>query len=217
MNIIKIPLEHKMFNIEFSGNLLNFIYDEFALIYTLKDEMVLGFTIFFNSNGGDISGTEIHLVRQGNEWIKDIAYQIKLDESTYDGMDVYCSSKEKKYTQIGHDVAQLVCRTMVYIMNTPRDKIIKSKLPKEEKEEIWEKTKITNSNADKIYLLDEIVEYVNESGLTILSGKHIINCPCWSVRGHYRHYKSGKTIFIKNYEKGKEKRKNNPKEKIYKV
>ena len=34
MKIIKIPLEHKMFNEEFSGSLENFIYDEFALVYT---------------------------------------------------------------------------------------------------------------------------------------------------------------------------------------
>lgn len=25
----------------------------------------------------------------------------------------------------------------------------------------------------------------------------------WSVRGHYRHYKSGKVIFIESFEKGK--------------
>lgn len=47
MNIIKIPLEHKMFNEEFSGSLENFIYDEFALVYTLNAEMTLGFAVFF--------------------------------------------------------------------------------------------------------------------------------------------------------------------------
>ena len=212
MNIIQIPLEHKMFNEEFSGSLENFIYDEFVLVYTLKTEMILGFTVLFNSNDGDISGTEIYLVRLGNEWIKDIVYQIKLDGSAHDGMAVYCDSEEKKYTEIGHDIAQLVLRTMIYIMNTPRDKIIK---PKTSKEKMGKTAKITNSNTDKIYLLDEIIDYVNENGLTILPGKHIINCPCWSVRGHYRHYKSGKVVFIKNYEKGKEKGKKIPKEKTY--
>lgn len=134
MNIIKIPLEHKMFNEEFSGSLENFIYDEFALVYTLNAEMTLGFAVFFHSNDiGDISGTEIQLVRRGNEWIKGIAYQIEVDESPYDGMTVYCSSEEKKYTEIGHDIAQLVLRTMIYIMNTPRDKIIKPKTSKEKK------------------------------------------------------------------------------------
>jgi len=31
-----------------------------------------------------------------------------------------------------------------------------------------------------------------------------ISCPCWSVRGHLRHYASGKAVFIKPYIKGKE-------------
>ena len=217
MNIIQIPLEHKMFNEEFSGSLENFIYDEFALIYT-NAESILSFVVFFNSNDiGDISGTEIHLVEPENETIKDIAYQIEVDGSAYDGMTVYCSSEEKKYTEIGHDIAQLVLRTMIYIMNTPRDKIIKPKTSKEKIEEIGKTTRIANSDTDKIYLLDEIVDYVNENGLTILPGKHIINCPCWSVRGHYRHYKSGKVVFIKNYEKGKEKGKVKPKGKTYTI
>jgi len=34
--------------------------------------------------------------------------------------------------------------------------------------------------------------------------KHIFTCLCWGVRGHIRHYKSGKTTFIQPYKKGKE-------------
>ena len=33
--------------------------------------------------------------------------------------------------------------------------------------------------------------------------KHKILCPAWSVRGHTRHYKSGKVVFINPYIKGK--------------
>lgn len=70
MNIIQIPFEHKMFNEEFSGSLENFIYDEFALVYTLKSEMILGFTVLLNFNDGDISGTEIYLVRLRQKCLK---------------------------------------------------------------------------------------------------------------------------------------------------
>ena len=81
-----------------------------------------------------------------------------------------------------------------------------------------QKSESKRKNEEKIYLLDEIVDYVNENGLTLQSsGTHKINCPCWSVRGHYRHYKSGKVVFVKNYEKGKEKGKINPKDKFYGV
>lgn len=39
-----------------------------------------------------------------------------------------------------------------------------------------------------------------------------ITCPCWGVRGHYRHYKSGKVIFIEAYQKGKDRSNYSPKE-----
>ena len=32
-----------------------------------------------------------------------------------------------------------------------------------------------------------------------------ITCPCWGVRGHFRHYKNGKVIFIEPHLKGKDK------------
>ena len=39
-----------------------------------------------------------------------------------------------------------------------------------------------------------------------------ITCPCWGVRGHYRHYKSGKVVFIEAYQKGKDRSRYTPKE-----
>lgn len=32
-----------------------------------------------------------------------------------------------------------------------------------------------------------------------------ITCPAWGVRGHYRHYRNGKTVFVEAYVKGREK------------
>ena len=97
MNVIQIPFEHKMFKDEISGELENFIYDEFSLIYTKKDDMVLGLTVFFKHK---ISGTEIYLVRLGAEWIENISYKIELDDKTNSGFVVYCNSFDKKYTEI---------------------------------------------------------------------------------------------------------------------
>ena len=34
---------------------------------------------------------------------------------------------------------------------------------------------------------------------------HKINCPAWGVRGHYRHYKSGKVVYIQPHVRGKQK------------
>jgi hypothetical protein len=35
--------------------------------------------------------------------------------------------------------------------------------------------------------------------------KHIITCEHWSVKGHYRHYKNGKVVWISPHERGKNK------------
>lgn len=39
-----------------------------------------------------------------------------------------------------------------------------------------------------------------------------ITCPCWGVRGHFRHYRNGKVVFIEPFVKGKEKDKYKGKE-----
>lgn len=42
-------------------------------------------------------------------------------------------------------------------------------------------------------------------------------CPAWEVRGHYRHYKSGKTIYISPFMKGKKRCSESPRDKEYRV
>lgn len=100
-------------------------------------------------------------------------------------------------------------------MTTPRER---TERPKGAKIFNTKKVESKRNRENKIYLLDEIVDYVNENGLTITKSENrAITCPCWEVRGHYRHYKSGKVVFIKNYEKGKEKGKVKPKDKTYTI
>lgn len=43
----------------------------------------------------------------------------------------------------------------------------------------------------------------NKKIANALKSKKIHRIEGWSVRGHYRHYKSGKVIFIESFEKGK--------------
>ena len=62
----------------------------------------------------------------------------------------------------------------------------------------------------KIFLLDDIVNYVSEKYVPE-GGHREIMCPCWEVRGHYRHLKSGKVIFIRPFKKGKERTTAEPK------
>lgn len=66
----------------------------------------------------------------------------------------------------------------------------------------------------KVFLLDDIISYVSDSYIPS-AGHHEIQCPCWEVRGHYRHYKSGKVVFIPSYKKGKQRDTAKPKDKEY--
>ena len=54
-----------------------------------------------------------------------------------------------------------------------------------------------NEGKDLTLDLDTAVRYIKKKGL------HKIHCELWGVRGHYRHYKSGKVVFIEAYQKGK--------------
>lgn len=103
-----------------------------------------------------------------------------------------------------------------YIMTAKREKVTKAKGNQNQK--VNKQKNKQRQHDKKVYLLDEIIEYVNGNGLTISkNGTHKINCPCWSVRGHYRHYKSGKVIFVKEYTKGKDRENTKPKDKTYTV
>ena len=215
MNIIEIPSDHEMFSKEFSGVLDNFIYDEVGIIIKTGNRIDIGLQVFYER---EFLGTQIHLIVLNNKAIKDVYYEISYSDKNNDGIEVMCNKNEQEFLDIGHDVAQLVARIIVYIMNTPREKILKQKKSNKVKESDNVENKKKQSAENKIYLLDEIVDYVNENGLTIQSsGTHKIQCPCWSVRGHYRHYKNGNVVFIKSHEKGKEKGKNKPEDKVYVV
>nr|DAG36852.1 MAG TPA: hypothetical protein [Bacteriophage sp.] len=104
---------------------------------------------------------------------------------------------------------------MSYIMTTERKRAEKQRPI----QKVSSKKKYKNKSENKsIYLLSEIVDYVNDNGLLIKpSGNHKITCPCWSVRGHYRTYKSGKKVFVKSFEKGKERGKVAPKQHVYTI
>lgn len=217
MNVIKIPFEHQMFDLEFDGEVSNFIYDNFALMFTENNRTILALHVFYENDECGGINLQIHLAKLGNDWMKyDVYYDVEMDSNIPCGYNVFCNKNEHTYTNIGFDIASLVIRTICYIMNTPRDKVYKHKIKKQVDES--KKQNKHKRKDDEIYLLDEIVEYVNKNGLTANSkATHHINCPCWSVRGHYRHYKSGKMVFIKNYKKGKNRADKEPESKTYVV
>lgn len=68
------------------------------------------------------------------------------------------------------------------------------------------------ADGNKTYLFRDIVKYVEHKRQR---EKHNITCECWGVRGHYRHYKSGKVVFIHEYEKGRKRNEIKAKDKTY--
>ena len=124
MNIIEIPSDHEMFSKEFSGVLDNFIYDEVGIIIKTGNRIDIGLQVFYER---EFLGTQIHLIVLNNKAIKDVYYEISYSDKNNDGIEVMCNKNEQEFLDIGHDVAQLVARIIVYIMNTPREKILKQK------------------------------------------------------------------------------------------
>lgn len=86
-----------------------------------------------------------------------------------------------------------------YIMLQERDIIYKDRQSKEVKPE--KKKSIREKHQETLYLLNDIIKYNGE--VKAAAKHHNITCDSWNVKGHYRHYKSGKVVFIAEYKKGK--------------
>ena len=196
----------------------NFIYDSFTMVIT-KNENTNDAMIFdIATNRGNPNDCSCR-VTMLNENTGD--YEVATEFNwIISGEKIETKYKNKKDNDIfgntSCDWADYLYAVMAYIMTFKRERIQKKKTSESSENNNKEQRK--EYKPKNIYLLDEIVDYVNENGLTIQSSDtHKINCPCWSVRGHYRHYKSGKVVFVKNYKKGKERGKINPQNKTYTI
>lgn len=149
-----------------------------------------------------------------------INHSYNKDDVTYNRCECFEYDRKSYEKDLIADDFQIEAETEIilaycyHIMNTKRERTVKPKSVTAQKEN--KPKKELNHYDKKIYLFDELIEYVNENGLN--QTKHTGNvkqCPCWSVRGHWRHYKSGKVIFVKDYKKGKDRANTEPKDKTY--
>ena len=115
-------------------------------------------------------------------------------------------------------------RTMAHInflMENPEYKDIERK-PRKNKNNSNSMNKKNNSNnlqktnTTKNIVLNGIKIRTNSNSVAtkVRSRKVQRVVSCWNVRGHYRHYKSGKVVYINSYEKGKDRNKDNIKHNI---
>lgn len=209
MNTIKVPFEiYRQEHCKGISQFENFIFQDFILVvdgfqginpsYIVdwrKDEPhSMIFTI--HENGEKVGKYQWYMA--DNDVTKGALFELPPQHGF--------PEKERK---IARDAARLILFYMGYIMNYPREckkeRLSSHRYSHEHK---------VSTRQNKIYLFDDIVKYISEKYVPE-GGHHSIQCPCWDVRGHYRHYKSGKVVFIQSYRKGKDKDTAQPKPKQY--
>lgn len=107
----------------------------------------------------------------------------------------------------------LIMKSLLYIMQETKQRKIqwKTKAPVHiEYSRVCKKS----SPINKIYLLDDIINYAAEN-MSDEDVHYHRTCPCWEVRGFFRHYKNGKTVWIKPHRRGKDRLTADPKGHTY--
>lgn len=213
MNTIIVDYE-KVWPYFNDGTEKEFIFDYFKLYINFPTYKQLKYKIKLVD--GIVMGEAKRIDDNGNEIV--IRWVLSDGEYKNSYIKAACfingNPAEKGYNKAVLDEVRNLTALLDGIMSVPRKKENKKVAESGIKRKTEEKDYCYKPK--KVFLLDDIVEYINENGMS--RTKHIgnvIKCPCWDVRGHYRHYKSGKTVFVKNYVKGKERNKEKPKEREY--
>lgn len=192
-----------------------FIYDSFTMLLSPNEYAQTGLIFEIATNNGNPNECSckaifVDLEKEKEVYIGEFNWSVHGEYTT-----VTICEKDRKYEEAYANWASNIYAIMAYIMTTERKRVGKQRPVQMANSKKKHKSKSENKN---IYLLSEIVDYVNDNGLLIKpSENHKITCPCWSVRGHYRTYKSGKKVFVKPFEKGKERGKVAPKQHIYTI
>ena len=63
MNVIEVPIDHKMFSESFSGSIDNFIFDDFVLLFTKQEDIEIALRVFLKCENGDITGTQSYFCK----------------------------------------------------------------------------------------------------------------------------------------------------------
>lgn len=222
MNTIKVPYE-AIKDIEYKP-FTRFIFDQFKLqVENWLEEGIL-FDVRFNNKAvtdyetGCVFPLLNYSVYHNQKLYATYFYNVySMDFSEGDVFE-YINGKIQDVAEYPKDVREMIYAftskilySLSYIMNYPRSRkqtrISSHKYSREYR---------LSTRQNRIYLFSDILKYVSDT--YIAEGQHHnIQCPCWDVRGHYRHYKSGKVIFVPAYKKGKQRDNAEPKPKEYYV
>lgn len=124
-------------------------------------------------------------------------------------LDILANSKDEKWMNKPAEFMVTACLTPIQALNAyvefmePEVRELKEQVPKTTIHQHAAKDKKRKDKQRKpmtklrsVYYVESIKRYAEKRGFT----RHTFR---WGVRGHFRHYKSGKTVFIRAYEKGK--------------
>ncbi|MBU5480913.1 hypothetical protein [Blautia sp. MSJ-19] len=223
MNTIIVPYEEIMeaHEVHTSG----FIFDKFVL-RLIQDKKAHDVLIQIDDSKswftGNIWAAPV-FGKKEDAFLLELVYQINVSPETGEPivhmapLDKDMTQEDcKRYVEAGYGYGEWVLRALLTIMEEieNRNKVIKESTGGRTTTKRSKNVKKTEDN--KVFLLDDLVEYVVKNNIYPKhSAHHSIQCPCWSVRGHYRTYKSGKTVFVKPHRKGKKRETAEPKENIY--
>ena len=217
---------NKIVNYEGSHYFENFIFNEFRLI-SKRENYKMVYKIKMNGNIFEVKMRRIQdLDFKECEFIfAEEEDELKFIESPHGELvefyasqllDLYSSDSNteiiRKLNALIHGEMIFISAVKQYIMNESYERKTIQKESCKNENCISRQTKSKNTKTVKQFLLNDIVEYVSHSGRN-----HNINCECWVVRGHFRHYKNGRVTWISAYEKGKSRNSNCITNKIYVV
>lgn len=114
-------------------------------------------------------------------------------------VDIYLSgNKEIINDTWSADVLPVMTFMQYVVYETMYREPIEVEVTKRKYKPISERTYKPSSN--KVYKLIDVVRKYEKH---LNHAKKHMTCDCWEVKGHFRHYKNGKVVYVKPYSKGK--------------
>lgn len=233
MNTIMMNVEDvtKLVDYEVIKYFKNFIFDSFKVIVRHKDCKI----VYKVNINGSVNEVNYRIIKDGS--YKDCKFIFTENEEGYvfnenpngDLVVDYVNSLVNRYGRSisNRDImnkvltlfraeAEFIIRLKQYIMNESYKRITIQKESCSSGSSTSGGSREKNrkkKNTTVQFLLGDIVEYVSSNRRNV-----IFTCECWSVRGHFRHYKDGKIVWISAYEKGTKRNSGEPaSDKIYTI